>query len=1575
MRQFLLLIRKDFILMRRNKLWTFFEIFVPIIIMGLIMFGLFKMRDELNSETQPTSFNPIFINGTKSDFDDSGIYYNYWCGQTDLRFGYSSKNGNLSNARTIISAFGKRIKNSKVNVELVEGSKENDLIFALENDVKNGSGCRVNTFIGAVIFDEIDFTNKILKYRLYIPDRNDENWNFDKNWMYPYGKREEPLYPNPIYYSSAFLTFQHAIESSFLEIAKPSNGSRNPGIELQALPEPSIKNEFMVTFIDSFPSTFALIIFINVVHITREISTENEGVKPYLSAMGLSTPMFYLTHIIVSFAKYLPIIFIVAIPLSMIITLLDIFPLILLFLLFGLGAITLGAMVASFFKTGNNSVKGILIVWGIAIAIPMIYKPEIDNYPICILYGLNIHGAFKLAIEAIMTHLKRERNLSVFTMFDDLKYEFPFGFALLLMIFDCLWMFCVAMLVDKMRTSTDFNWRTLLCWKKSNLKQQNNQDINILEGSNEIDRARSSAESGIVVKNLVKIWSSTGERAVDGLSFEAKQGQVSVLLGHNGAGKSTTFQSLSGIIQPTYGEIKINDRNVVGNGSSTCEFIGLCPQYNPLYNKLTVEEHLWLVNGLKGKQADNNFTQEMNRLLQDVKLGDKKNELSSNLSGGMKRKLCVCMALIGSSEVVLLDEPTAGMDPGARKDVQDLLEREKQNRTILLTTHYMDEAERLGDWILIMSHGKLVSSGTTKFLKQKYGTGYLLTVVLDVNGDKEKMSCILEEVCQYYVPGAKRGERHGQQIEIVLPESNKTTFSFLFKALEAIQIKDLEHPVFSKMPSTLRQKLRFLNTTSFGLSLNTLEQVFITVGDRVEQAIGEGKTNENRESFDKFIRSQSNCPEKSGFSKVFSQMIAIFRKKLLYTFRKWGNLIGQVVVPIFLVLLIVLLSKKKSGIDNKVISGRKLDLTSTRVIWNGNNQNEKIRKILDSEPVKFIHNDFSDNLLNITNKLKGELPPAGFGFSYGNVTLFNLRSYHVTPALISLTNRARLMDSVDSKIPIIESTIVKVSTDIPSEFNEYEKIAKGILTPTMILVLAMITSSFVMFLVDERVSMFAHQQFLTGVSPITFYGVSFIFDFLMYSAVCGICFGIISMSDLVPANFDIVIMFSFIFFFASVPFVYAVSLLFDSPSKANVLLIIYQIVISGVIAIFLYLVMPILVANQKLDEFWEKSFKLLFNFIMPAYAFANAMLIAPFAPPTLSKADLLSFAIQISSESFVAIFLVQHDFPPCEAVGREDARANNANPNDYALVIKNLNKKFGKFTAVDNLNLVIEQKECFGLLGVNGAGKTTTFNILTGQAFSTSGMATIGGRDVTERVSIGYCPQFDALLLDLTGREVLEILGQMHGFKNYREKANLVLDCVGMQKHSNKQIRYYSGGQKRKISVGVALLSPTQMIILDEPTAGIDPKARREIWELLIWTRQNSNSALMLTSHSMDECEALCSRIAVLNRGKLIAIGTSQELKSLYGNNYTMTLTLNNVDDRQKIVHEVKNRIPNSVLRTPETNKTVNLVWQIPKNPQDQWSEKFEMVQNLAKTLDVNDYILSQSSLEETFLRLPGVKE
>ena len=227
------------------------------------------------------------------------------------------------------------------------------------------------------------------------------------------------------------------------------------------------------------------------------------------------------------------------------------------------------------------------------------------------------------------------------------------------------------------------------------------------------------------------------------------------------------------------------------------------------------------------------------------------------------------------------------------------------------------------------------------------------------------------------------------------------------------------------------------------------------------------------------------------------------------------------------------------------------------------------------------------------------------------------------------------------------------------------------------------------------------------------------------------------------------------------------------------------------------------------------------------------------------------------------------------------------------LETSDLCKVYKKNCALAHLTMSVKRNEIFGLLGVSGAGKTTAFNILTGQMFATKGTATIDGTDCRKDlvecslsvVSIyffqilGFCPQFDAIHKDLTGRQALTLLARIHGYADPEKTTDRVLDIVKMAAHAGKRMYRCSGGQKRRISVAASLLpTKSRIIIMDEATAGIDPKARRDIWEVISAAR--NYSAVLMTSHSMDECEALCSRIGILKQGGLATLGTSQTLKS-----------------------------------------------------------------------------------------------
>ena len=225
--------------------------------------------------------------------------------------------------------------------------------------------------------------------------------------------------------------------------------------------------------------------------------------------------------------------------------------------------------------------------------------------------------------------------------------------------------------------------------------------------------------------------------AVDGLTLSLWPGQVTCLLGHNGAGKSTTVSVLTGLTPPTAGSISVLGRNLQSDlaGVRGTVGLGVCPQTNVVFDSLTVEEHLDFFAKIKGVGADLNWFQgrraraaAVAAAVSDVGLTEKRNYRAAALSGGQKRKLCLAMALIGDPKVVYLDEPTSGMDPYSRRATWELVRRAKQNRVVVLTTHFMDEAEVLGDRVAIMARGRLRCVGSALWLKARFGLGYRLIV-------------------------------------------------------------------------------------------------------------------------------------------------------------------------------------------------------------------------------------------------------------------------------------------------------------------------------------------------------------------------------------------------------------------------------------------------------------------------------------------------------------------------------------------------------------------------------------------------------------------------------------------------------------------------------------------------------------------------------------------------------------------------------------------------------------------------------------------------------------------------------
>ena len=268
-------------------------------------------------------------------------------------------------------------------------------------------------------------------------------------------------------------------------------------------------------------------------------------------------------------------------------------------------------------------------------------------------------------------------------------------------------------------------------------EEQNSKKIEVEDVEQQLVSKKSEVEKTgydvIRVNNFSKTYNRncTKVRAVQGVSFGLDYGECFALLGVNGAGKSTTFKSLTGDIVPTTGEITVQGFDVLKEFTTARKLIGYCPQVDAIFPLMTVKEHLDFYAKVKGI-PERKRERAIEKAINDLNLADHRHKPSGTLSGGNKRKLSVAMATIGNPPIILLDEPSAGMDPGARRFmwmvVEKISQRDKKS-AVIVTTHSMEEAEALSTKLGIMVRGGIFRCfGTAQHVKNKYGVGYEIEI-------------------------------------------------------------------------------------------------------------------------------------------------------------------------------------------------------------------------------------------------------------------------------------------------------------------------------------------------------------------------------------------------------------------------------------------------------------------------------------------------------------------------------------------------------------------------------------------------------------------------------------------------------------------------------------------------------------------------------------------------------------------------------------------------------------------------------------------------------------------------------
>ncbi|XP_077189048.1 retinal-specific phospholipid-transporting ATPase ABCA4 isoform X2 [Paroedura picta] len=1175
---------------------------------------------------------------------------------------------------------------------------------------------------------------------------------------------------------------------------------------------------------------------------------------------------------------------------------------------------------------------------------------------------------------------------------------------------------------------------------------------------------------GVHIQNLVKIFPGCSRPAVDGMSITFYEGQITAFLGQNGAGKTTTMSVLTGLFPPTSGTVLVGGKDIQTHIDSIRQSLGMCPQYNILFNHLTVAEHILFYAQLKGRSRQQAEI-EVEMMLEDTGLSHKRNEESQNLSGGMQRKLSVAVAFVGEAKVIVLDEPTSGIDPYSRRSIWDLLLKYRQGRTIILSTHHMDEADILGDRVAIISQGKLHCSGSPVFLKNSFGSGFYLTLVRKMKNSQEcggkdatmcsvgsKCSCscyscvpanrteILEqeldgdlnelnELIRHHVPEAKLIESIGQEIVYLLPS------------------KDFNHRAYASLFRELEESLADVGFSSFGISDTPLEEVFLKVTAETHNA-GLGATHENNSTGEKVNagreeeahqaplasngtsrtlvipkqdRSEGKGSRKNkGCQLILQQMKALLVKRFHHSTRSLKDFFAQRVQPTTDILQDLTHRNISDFLlktyPNLIRSSLKSKYWVNERRYGGISIGGKlpVLHITGKEIVRFLRD--LGQMMNIT---AGEASIAvaeemedflKHMETEDNIKVwFNNKGWHAMVSFLNIANnavlRANLHKSKDPELYGITAINhpLNLTKEQLSEVTVLTTSVDAVVSICVIFAMSFIPASFLLYLIQERVTKAKHLQFVSGVSPIIYWFTNFLWDIVNYivsaALVIAIFIGFEKKAYTSPSNLPALITLLLLYGWAIIPMMYPASFFFNIPSTAYVALSCINLFI-GINCSAITFILELFENNLSLLKFNKilKNILLVFphfclgrglidlamnQAVTDVYArFGEERVLNPFHWNFAGK-NMLALAVE-GAAYFLLTLLMEHDLfstsglpqttlKPAEDddedVAEERYRIINGGSKTDILKLQELTKIYsgGSTPAVDQLCVGIRPGECFGLLGVNGAGKTTTFRMLTGDTKATSGDATVAGYSILTHLSdvhqnMGYCPQFDAIDELLTGREHLYLYARLRGVPEAEVErvAEWGIEKLGLSMYADQLAGTYSGGNKRKLSTAIALIGCPPLVLLDEPTTGMDPQSRRFLWNSIVSVIREGR-AVVLTSHSMEECEALCTRLAIMVKGTFKCLGTIQHLKYKYGDGYIVSMKIKApkpglAPDPSLAEHFIQLNFPGSILREKHYNM---LQYQICAYS---LARIFRLILSNKDTLNIEEYSVSQTTLDQVFV-------
>eukprot|EP00474_Spongospora_subterranea_P006850 CRZ07308.1 hypothetical protein [Spongospora subterranea] len=1030
-------------------------------------------------------------------------------------------------------------------------------------------------------------------------------------------------------------------------------------------------------------------------------------------------------------------------------------------------------------------------------------------------------------------------------------------------------------------------------------------------------------------------------RALSGLNLDIKCGKLTSILGHNGAGKTTLMSILCGLLSADEGTVYIDgDIDLLGSVHKVRETLGIgyCPQTDQIIPELTVTEHINLFARLKNVDPHT-----IDGLLATFNLGNIADLSGSHLSGGQKRKLSLAMSMIGNPLIVFLDEPSAGLDPVSRREMWEILEQFKSQHYLVMTTHSMDEAEMMSDMIVVLNNGQVCASGSSLELKRSFGLGYNLTVALAPNIEsKNLVSFVVDSI-----PDASIRESQSQsEISFSLPLHQTANFAQVLSSLQRVS-----------------------GVISLSLSLTSLEEVFLhLVNDKCDT--DDTAISDVNPSLPKFPAGEPSF-------LMLRQLTALLWTFFTVSRRDFRSLIYQILLPVagavaFAIINHSLAYSNSATIQDPPLSFLDKSIFPTKVIPETRVFMAETLQRLGLREILITSNNMEEALLS------DSVPSSTIAFAMDT----SLLVYHNTSFLHSLPAAITLLTNGVSGGTHIDF----VSHPFP--YSVVNDSARSMMAAILLsLGFAYVPLGLGIGILRFKINGAQRLLRIMGMRPLLFWIARLLHDTLIYMASSIFCLTVIVAVSwewtLLRDRLGSILVGFLCNAFATLSFNAFLSTKTETVQS-------YSTISSMVFAIGTLVVFFIAVAvlSSPTTSFSLCPLVVLPNFTLIASLLLNLEVLGPL---TISLLPLCLSALTVSV--FWLLLALRSD---CRELKRSSKRTNESllqiQPEDEDVAVErariasqyetyddmcldNIAISLGDVDIVHGISFGIGSGDIFGLLGPNGAGKSTTMKCLIGEVLPISGRCRIDQLDLIADIDdiykvTGYVPQMDALVDHLTGSEHLQLFARMQGMsrRDCRAYCEIAVIALGLAKIGDRMATTYSGGNKRKLSLGISLIGCRRLLLLDEPSTGLDPSSRRRLRKLITDSRQDRMT--IITTHSMHEAELLCTRISIMCRGILQCIGSPHHIKSRFGDSIQIEVSIQRAS--YSLFTSGFRRHFSNLIEVDHYGGRIR--YRLPSSDIATLPELFRYLDGQRCLKIIVDYSLSQTSLEQVFIQFANMR-